>query len=358
MNSCPNGHEVPTNQTFCGQCGAQIVDPVSTTENLAQAEPLVTGDKEAPSTASTSTSNDTQSAPKGKNSKIAIAVVGIIAGVVVLGAIGSMGDSSDSTASLEVTTNESSESNPTPSDEPGVETEEVVITYEDLIVDNVTTDEICESYSAVLETFDVVVSKRTKSLSGKADDPYTAATFVRRNAWVSEDDALIKFQSQWEDAATTALNSVSDGRAGQLESTGAYFDASLEECGLSDAYKAQLSSVIKVNATQRKVVSAADRKPWYPKGYKEYYSGLAFQVANFNVDCYSRCFYWRYDVISKDGCPSGLYLEVQFTDSSDRVIDWTNESIQSLAPMQKARVLFKTYEVNANTWNFSDVSCY
>jgi hypothetical protein len=357
MNSCPNGHEVPTDQTFCGQCGTRILEPVSAAENLTQVEPLPTGDKGAPSTAGTSTSNGTQSAPKGKNSKIAIAVVGIIAGVVVLGAIGSMGDSSDSTASLEVTTNESSESNPTPSDELGVETEEDVITYEDFIVDNVTTDNICENYSTVLETFDEVVSKRTKSLSGKADDPYTAATFVRRNAWVSEDDALIKFQSQWEDAATTALNSVSDGRAGQLESTGAYFDASLEECGLSDAYKAQLSSVIKVNATQRKVVSAADRKPWYPKGYSEYPGeDLAYKYTKGGCESnYGYC--WSYTVISAFGCLDGVYAEGNIL-QNDTIISWTNDTIAYLPPLKRAQLEMQDFGGSGTkSFEMTQMSC-
>ncbi len=148
------------------------------------------------------------------------------------------------------------------------------------------------------------------------------------------------------------------GQAGSVDDLENYVTASMEACGLADRYAQSKKDVSKSVALGQTIRTEAAKKPWYPKGYKEYYPSLAFKEANFNVDCYSRCLYWRYDVISKDGCPGGLYLEVQMTDSSDRVIDWTNESIQSLAPMQKARVLFKTYEVSANTWDFSDVSCY
>jgi len=272
--------------------------------------------------------------------KKAGAGVGVATAAIIIGAawivlfiiIGIFGSSnSTSTAPTAPSSSE------TPSDEPGVETEEDVITYEDLVVGNVTTDEICESYSNVLETFSVVVSKRIKSLAGKADDPYTAATFVRRNAWVSKDDALNKFASQWENAATTALDSVSDGRAGQLESTDAYFDKSLEECGLSDAYKAQLSSVIKVNATQRKVVSAADRKPWYPKGYSEYPGeDLAYKYTKDGCESnYGYC--WSYTVISAFGCLDGVYAEGNIS-QNDTIIGWTNDTIGYLPPFKKAQL--------------------
>jgi len=414
------GAESAKDAGFCSKCGAALIDPRTTEEPSSEAPVEPTPEPDTPDDSSQTTvidvgvddqssaappivTSSTQSQKIPGTAALVLSVLGFLTGItaiigivlgfnarakakrngqstaksvaaIVIGAIvlvslliigivggGSEESKTDTTAT--VVDESDTESNVKDSDtEPGVgdvdpaPTEPpVAVTYEDIIVGDTTTSEICGTYSELIEKNDGVISRRTKYLD-KDWNPYKAASYVNKNDWVN-DDPVAKFKAQWAKVGTTALNSVSGGQADQVESIEGYLDASLKECELQEQHQDQNKSLSIIKNRQSKVVSAAASKPWYPKDYKEYYPGLAFKPAKFSVDGGYGSYYWRYYVVAKDGCPNGLYLEVNITDNSDRVIDWTNESIQSLAPMQEARVVFKTYEDDANSWDFSDVSC-
>lgn len=98
-------------------------------------------------------------------------------------------------------------------------------------------------------------------------------------------------------------------------------------------------------------------KNWYPKGYNVRPDGeLAFKFVRSNPDCYS-CSAAAVNVVSKNGCPGGIYAEANVLDSAGTVIDWTNDSVPSLAPGQKARLNFTTYQDNADTIQIVDMTC-
>ncbi|MDE0975556.1 MAG: DUF4190 domain-containing protein [Candidatus Nanopelagicales bacterium] len=286
---------------------------------------------------------------------IAAIVIGAIALVwfVIIGIVPVLSEDSKTDTTATVVDESDPESNAEDGD-PAPTEALAAATYDEIIVGDATTDAICGTYSELIEKNDGVITRRTKYLD-KDWDPYKAAAYVNKNDWV-DDDPVAKFESQWVKVATAALNSVSGGQADQVESIEGYLDASLKECQLQEQHQDQNKSLSIIKRSQSGVVRAADRKPWYPKGYEERSPGLAFKPAKFSVSAYNS-YYWRYYVVAKDGCPNGLYLEVNITDDSGRVIDWTNESIQSLAPMQEARVVFKTYEDDAASWEFSDISC-
>jgi hypothetical protein len=56
-------------------------------------------------------------------------------------------------------------------------------------------------------------------------------------------------------------------------------------------------------------------------------------------------------VISKNGCPSGVYgsLNIQ---KSGVTLDWTNDSVPYLGPMEKARLAFEKYGYSESGSNY------
>lgn len=229
------------------------------------------------------------------------------------------------------------DSSPSPSPaEPG---------YADIVTGPLTSAEICGGFEGLIADLEAVVVKREKSLSDKADDPYAAAKFVDRNAWIYE-DLSVKFNGDWEALAVTSLNAVSDGQAGTVDDVDDYLAAALDACGLSEAYSGLQRDVQGIDAEQASVLSAAEDKPWYPKGYYEWDSNVAWRYANDQGGdpCgYSRCTYGRVQVITLDGCPGGLYAEMNFKNSADVVDDWSNDSVPFLGPGDKALLTFRSY---------------
>jgi len=262
----------------------------------------------------------------------------------------------ESSASVEAEESPSPETEPSDEPSPTPSTPEPT-TYADVVTGSVTTAEICENYSAVLDQYDEIVGKRTKSLKGKSTDPYKAAKFANKNGWIYE-DLTVAFEGDMTASATDALNAVSDGQAGVVESVEPYLVDSLEACGLRPQYSILSNDISGIDDEQASVVTAADSKPWYPKSYNEYSANVAWKWAEGPDPCgYSRCWYNYIKVISRDGCPSGLYAEVNKLNSSGTVIGWSNDSVPALGPGQKARLVFVTYDP-ADSSTLAEISCY
>ena len=405
------GAESPQDAGFCSKCGTALIDPGTTEEPSSQAPVEPTPEPDAPDERSQSTVDDvgvddqssvappivTSSPQSQKNPGTAAlilsalgfltgitAIIGIILGfssrakakrngqstsnsvaAIVIGAsalvffliigivsVGSEDSKTDTTAA--VVDESDKESNVKDSDtEPGVKDVDpaptkppAAVTYEDIIVGDTTTSEICGTYSELIEKNDGVISRRTKFLD-KEWNPYKAASYV---------------ESQWEKVATTALNSVSGGQAGQVESIEGYLDASLKKCELQEQHQDQKKSLSIIKNRQSKVVSAAASKPWYPKGFKEWRqdSNMAYKYANNKGGdpCgYSSCRYGKYEVISEDGCPSGVYAEMNFMDAGGTVRDWSNDTVSYLAPMQKALLTFVSYSAPGGKIMLTELNC-
>jgi hypothetical protein len=103
----------------------------------------------------------------------------------------------------------------------------------------------------------------------------------------------------------------------------------------------------------------AERAPWYPNGYFEIEEGLAGKWTNEYVDCYE-CSYWTMDVISENGCPGGVYVELSIL-RGGAAVDWTNDSLSSLSPGQKGKLEFRAYlsgSGSSYTGRIAESSCY
>lgn len=105
-----------------------------------------------------------------------------------------------------------------------------------------------------------------------------------------------------------------------------------------------------------------DTAPWFPEGYTEVQDGIAFKwmtVAEDNAsDACTGDHCWGAYVISRDGCPDSLYAEITISDRQDVQIGYTNDSVGSVEPGKKVRLMFNSYEASASTANLSKVSCY
>lgn len=95
---------------------------------------------------------------------------------------------------------------------------------------------------------------------------------------------------------------------------------------------------------------------WYPAGFHVWPSdhNVAFKWADGSCDYYS-CVYAKF--ITQYGC-SSFYAAVNFLDSSDAVIDYSNGTLPSLAPMQIAKLRFDDIEGNSSSTQMSEIRCY
>lgn len=265
----------------------------------------------------------------------------------------------------------SSDPAPSNSQEPSTEAESTpavasasptptAITFEDVVVGgSITSASICENYTTLLGKYEDIAAKRAERLSAASGDSYKAAKLAEDAAWMY-DDIEAQFDEAAAEAGTQALNEVSNGQAGKVSSLDAYIQASMESCGLADKYSSVQADVAAVDSEVTSVLALADDVPWYPKGYYEVEDGLAYKWVDDGPDpCgYSRCRYTTMKIISRDGCPSGLYVEVNKLDSSENVIDWTNDSVPALGPMQSAVLQFVSYNNNADSTQPVEFNCY
>lgn len=233
------------------------------------------------------------------------------------------------------------------------------VTFETLLgTQPLTTTAICADYEAVIKPIDTFVGKALVSGQKVVDDAYRSASYRDKVKWVDE-DYVAKLGDAMKASATTALNTVSNGRAGELDDISGYLDASVAACGLTAKYEAAQESAAELNALAEDIDASADSKPWYPRGYFEIVDGFAGKWVDGSDPCgYGPlCWYWHLSVVSEEGCPEGVYVEVNFTQDGT-AIDWSNDTLPALRPMQKGRMPFYTYERSADSIEIADVSCH
>ncbi len=91
------------------------------------------------------------------------------------------------------------------------------------------------------------------------------------------------------------------------------------------------------------------------KGYTNLDGNMSYKWVK-NPSCsYGSCVQMR--VQAKQGCSSGVYVEVNWLDGSGAVVDWSNDLVPALAPSQKAVLTFTTFEDRAKTARIADWTC-
>jgi hypothetical protein len=62
-------------------------------------------------------------------------------------------------------------------------------------------------------------------------------------------------------------------------------------------------------------------------------------------------------VVTKDGCPSGIYGEIAILDKSDVQIDYTNDTTTLVPAGEKVKMTFDTFNEEAETARLSKLTC-
>jgi hypothetical protein len=100
-------------------------------------------------------------------------------------------------------------------------------------------------------------------------------------------------------------------------------------------------------------------KSWIPSGFAEWDQNVAWRYLKpKEFDCGYADYCFGIMVITKDGCPNGLYAELSLVDKNGTQVGYTNEMMSTALPNQKSKLIFDTYEKQANTGRLSKISCY
>lgn len=125
--------------------------------------------------------------------------------------------------------------------------------------------------------------------------------------------------------------------------------ATISFVNTSNSYSSESSAV------EELIESDFEDDSWVPVGFYLWSddSNIAWKwtTNDESFDGCEDCIYWTVDVISKNGCPSGVYgsLNIQ---KSGVTLDWTNDSVPYLGPMEKARLAFEKYGYDDSGSNY------
>lgn len=93
-------------------------------------------------------------------------------------------------------------------------------------------------------------------------------------------------------------------------------------------------------------------EPW-ERGY--IYVRVLSDEEKQNLSCgYGRCAWVA--IVALDGCPGGIYVEVDLT-SNGTPVDWTNAISASAQPEEEVIVELNTFNENSDAFRISDITC-
>lgn len=121
-------------------------------------------------------------------------------------------------------------------------------------------------------------------------------------------------------------------------------------------FDSELSSIEELFETDNLESSSWDDS-WVPAGFKAWSedSNIAWRwAAKHNCQDYG-CI--SAEFISQYGCPSGLYAAINWLDTSDSVVSYSNDSIPSLLSMQIAKMRFDDIEDIGDSGQMSTINC-
>ena len=227
-----------------------------------------------------------------------------------------------------------------------------------LATTDLATPEICEPYRITLDHFTNAAKKKLSSGKKAKKDPYAASAYAAKAKWLT-DRSVSSLDESLNVVSTEALNRLTQGRASEATNASDFLSDSLAACGLVDAASSAEALAQQVDDLAADITALAADRPWYPRGFFELTDGLAGKWVDGARDPCGYgplCWYWTLDVVAKDGCPSGLYLEANLLDGGT-VVDWTNDSVPALAQGEKARMQFWTYNRGVDDLSLAKASC-
>lgn len=143
----------------------------------------------------------------------------------------------------------------------------------------------------------------------------------------------------------------------ELAWSGEWSNYVLTSCDLLETYNTNKATLSELQDAAEGLRGLAASVPWYPDGYIETSSGVAMKWSSGGGCKFSSFGCWHMNVITKEGCSSGVYAAINIVDSAGTVVGFTNDSLPGLAPMQKARLEF-TNTTDYDTAQFQELKCY
>jgi hypothetical protein len=139
----------------------------------------------------------------------------------------------------------------------------------------------------------------------------------------------------------------------------AFVTVALQTCGLQPRTDAAISAQAGFTSAKDSLTTLAASVPWYPEGYYQWSedSNVAWKWVDV-YDCSYADWCWKAKIISATGCPDGLYAEINILDSADNVVDYTNDTVSSLGPMDTALMEFGTFNSVHDAGQMSKISCH
>jgi len=205
---------------------------------------------------------------------------------------------------------------------------------------------------------------------GTKDEGRKMLAFKAKTGWMSGSDLRTELAEQIDALIERELIEVAEdhqllgingsNRATLVEVWKVEFgDQAKANCAFDSRESAALRALGSYDSSVKGAVRLANSAPWYPNGYFDAGDGLAGKWTRDYVDCYG-CSYWTMDVVSKNGCPSGVYVEMSIL-RDGVAVDWTNDTLASLSPGQRGKLEFRAYLSGSGsnyTGSISESSCY
>lgn len=191
-------------------------------------------------------------------------------------------------------------------------------------------------------------------------DARSAATFVETYALASS-----SFLEDYEKVYLEAIQAILKVSKTGIDTNVFEIDSSawgseigsvaLTECENLALYPVTLSLVQNLQSELNRVESLARSAPWYPDGYKivNLDPNFAFQVTGGSCQLGNSCA--RFKILGKVACQS-LYLEINFLNSANEVVDFGNELL-TLPANQTAVIDIGTFS-DVDSWQMVKLLCY
>lgn len=229
---------------------------------------------------------------------------------------------------------------------------------------------ICSDLEAAMPTEATVQALLTRTASinrYNSGDARRAQKFKNGASWLDSFE-ITDINASLEAAAFGALDDViaktetirerdRGAFASQWQSN--FVTYALETCGLQARSDAAISAQAGFTSARDSLTVLAASVPWYPQGYYEWADdpNVAWKWVDV-YDCSYADWCWKAKIISANGCPDGLYAEINILDSADNVVDYTNDTVSSLGPMGTALMEFGTFNSVHAAGRMSKISCH
>lgn len=125
-------------------------------------------------------------------------------------------------------------------------------------------------------------------------------------------------------------------------------------CGQSVEEKANQAREARIAEANR----IKERTDWIPSGFKKWGDGSKIAYRQIKANC-NRFPCIDYEVVTKDGCPSLLYMKMATLDASNRNLGYTNDTTSGVDAGQISILRMELLDQNGVTGGrIAEIECY